>query len=126
MANLTKEPGKQTRRWQKNHSVFIEDCAFENDGVNVMFCKYMDRNNVEAEWHHAFIKRVALEAFTLERLKEDCIDKPDPVTGEHIQVSTHINEAAAAASVVEYLQMYVRKYIEAAQPYTIIQPSNNK
>lgn len=120
MANLTKEPGNQTRRWQKNHSVFIEDCDFENDGVNVMFCKYNDRNNVEAEWHHAFINRAALEAFTLETLKEHCTDKPDPVTGEHVQTKSHINEASVAASLFEYLRNYVMLYIESGQPIKII------
>lgn len=121
MSNIVKET--ITKRWTKNHSIFIEDCDFNDEGATVLFCKHMDRNNVEAEWHHVFIERSALESFTLEALKEHCTDKPDSVTGEHVQELSHINETSVAVSLIEYLRTYVRMYIESAKPYTIIQPS---
>lgn len=107
-------------RWPKNSSIFIEDCDFNDEGATVLFCRHRDRNNVEAEWHHVLIERSALEAFTLETLKEHCTDKPDPVTGEHVQTKSHINEASVAASLFEYLRTYVMLYIESGQPIKII------
>lgn len=128
MTKIGKNPNEATapvtRRWPKSHSIFIEDCDFTNSGIDVLFCKYADRNNVEAEWQHVKIDAELLKAYTLQVLKDTCTDSTHPVTGEHVQTTTHINQALVDIHLIDYLQTYVKLYIEDAQPYTLLPHSS--
>lgn len=109
-------------KWKRNTRIHIDDCRPTQCGryIKAVFCTYSRRDDEDADWNVVKIDIESAQRFVLESLSEAIIDKSHPVTGEHIQQSFVVNEEMAGVQLLEYLENYVKLYIESGQPIKII------